>query len=92
MNGSATNPLSVSPRRGSPPLPLKGARKGADRGEFMPFLQPFSGGGVEGAARDGEGAFNTGLSVATPRFRSGHCQRTLPVGSSREAGRWVSAS
>ena len=69
MNGSATNPLSVSPRRGSPPLPLKGARKGADRGEFMPFLQPFSGGGVEGAARDGEGAFNTGLSVATPRFR-----------------------
>ena len=43
MNGSATNPLSVSPRRGSPPLPLKGARKGADRGEFMPFLHPFRG-------------------------------------------------
>ena len=29
------------------------------------------------------------LFIATPRFRSGHCQRTLPVGSSREAGRWV---
>ena len=86
MNGSATNPLSVSPRRGSPPLPLKGARKGADRGEFMPFLHPFRGGGVEGAARDGEGAFNTGLSVATPAFASGHCQRTLPSGAVGKRG------
>jgi hypothetical protein len=35
---------------------------------------------------------NISFAVATPRFRSGHCQRTLPVGSSREAGRWVGTS
>jgi len=40
----------------------------------------------------GDGVVDTCFPVATPAFASGHCQRTLPVGSSREAGRWVGTS
>ncbi len=42
---STSSRWSPSPSRpsGSTPLPLKGVRNGADRGEFMPFLHPFRG-------------------------------------------------
>src|SRR5262245_60951937 len=55
-------PLSVSPLQGSPPLPLKGARKGASRREFAPFLHPFRGGGVEAKPRRRAGFFDKRLS------------------------------
>ena len=47
-------PLSVTLR--VPPLPLKGARKGARLETLAPFLDPFRGRGGSPEGRDGEGA------------------------------------
>src|SRR5262245_8979956 len=67
-------PPSPSRPSGSTPPPLKGWRKGACHREFAPFLHPFRGGGVEGAARDGEGEFRADRAK---RLSHHECDLTL---------------